>query len=126
MDSDQDDYGSNEDGESDEEDLDHDEIILGNTTDVLVAISKAFGNSFLPYFQTIAPKLVKYLGDDHPKSDKMMMLGCLSEIMNNCPAVLDQYFNNFMTVVMQHTTSKDGLMVRNCSYAIGILAQKAP
>ena len=31
--------------ESDEdEDLDHDEIILGNTTDVIIALSKALGD----------------------------------------------------------------------------------
>lgn len=33
----------------DSEDLDHDELILGNTTDVIIAISAAFGDSFLPY-----------------------------------------------------------------------------
>ena len=30
--------------EDDEENLDHDEIILGNTTDVIIALSKAYGD----------------------------------------------------------------------------------
>ena len=36
----------NSEGE-DSEDMDHDEIILGNTTDVIIAMSAAFGDSFL-------------------------------------------------------------------------------
>lgn len=40
-----------ENSEDDDEDLDHDEVILGNATDVLISISKALGDSFLPYFK---------------------------------------------------------------------------
>lgn len=40
----------NEEDEDDEEDLDHDEIILGNTTDLIISLSKALGDQFLPYF----------------------------------------------------------------------------
>jgi len=112
--------------EEDEEDLDHDEIILGNTTDVLISISKALGDTFLPYFTRVAPKLVKYLGDEHPKSDKIMMIGCIAEIMNNCPSAINTYFDHFFKVIMMHCSTTDGQMNRNCSYGIGILAQKAP
>ena len=33
----------------DSEDLDHDELILGNATDLIVALSKCLQDSFLPY-----------------------------------------------------------------------------
>lgn len=115
-----------EDSEEDEEDLDHDEIILGNCTDVLISVAKACGDSFLSLFTKVAPKLVKYLGDEHGKSDKVMIIGCLGEIMNNCPSAITNYFDHFWKVIMQHCTTNDGLMNRNCSYAIGILCQKAP
>ena len=45
-----------DDSEDEDEDLDHDEIILGNTTDVLISVSKAFGDAFIPKFTTVAPK----------------------------------------------------------------------
>lgn len=35
--------------EVDEEDLDHDELILGNATDIVISLSKCLGDSFLPY-----------------------------------------------------------------------------
>jgi hypothetical protein len=60
---DYDEEGNNgEDSESDE-DLDHDEIILGNTTDVIISIAKAMGNSFAPYLARLAPHLVTYVSD---------------------------------------------------------------
>ncbi len=44
-----------EEDEDDDEDLDHDEIILGNATDVLISVSKALGDSFLPYLSKVGP-----------------------------------------------------------------------
>ena len=43
------DENDSEEDEEDEEDLDHDEIILGNTTDLIVSLSKCMGDTFLPY-----------------------------------------------------------------------------
>lgn len=94
--------------DSDDEDLDHDEIILGNATDVIISVSKALGDSFLPYLNKVAPKLVKYLSDEHPKSDRIMVIGCLSEVMNNCPKAIQFYFNDFMSVIMNQSKTSDG------------------
>lgn len=91
-----------EDDSEDEEDLDHDEIILGNATDVLISVSKALGDSFLPYLAKVGPKLDRYLRDDHPKSDKIMVIGCLSEIMNNCPTAINSFFDEFFKVIVKH------------------------
>jgi hypothetical protein len=112
--------------EEDEEDLDHDEIILGNTTDVIISVSKCMGESFGPYLQRLGPKMVTYLGDEHPKSDKVMVIGCLAEVFNNCPSAIAAYFGDFMGVLIKHSTTEDGSMNRNVSYGIGIFADKAP
>jgi hypothetical protein len=74
----------------------------------LISVSKALGDSFVPYFAKIAPKLVKYLGDEHPKSDKIMMIGCISEIMNNSPQAINTYFDDFFKVVLNHSKTTDG------------------
>ena len=63
------DSDEDEEEEDSDEDMDHDEIILGNTTDVLQSVAKALGNDFLQYFGNIAQKLVRYMSDEHPKSD---------------------------------------------------------
>lgn len=111
---------------SDDEDYDHDEIILGNATDVIISVAKCLGNDFAPYLAKLGPKLVTYLAPEHPKSDKIMVIGCLSEVLNSCPVAIQYYFDDYFKVILKHATTSDGQMNRNCSYALGILADKAP
>jgi len=111
--------------EEDEDDLDHDELILGNATDLVIALSKCLQNSFLPCLQRLGPKLVRYLGEEHGKSDRIMVIGCLAETFNQCPAALTVYFNDFMQVLFKHSTSDDGSLNRNVSYGMAICADKA-
>lgn len=44
--------------EEDEEDLDHDEVILGNTTDLINELSKCLKDGFVDYLRRLGPKLV--------------------------------------------------------------------
>jgi hypothetical protein len=39
-----------EDEESEDDGIDHDELIFGNTSDIIIAMARAMGNSFAPYF----------------------------------------------------------------------------
>lgn len=71
-------------------------MILGNVTDVINSIAKAYEDAFAPYVQhRLAPILVKYLGDEHGKSDKQMVIGCLIEVVKHVPTVADAYFDDF-------------------------------
>ena len=97
-----------EDEESDSEDYDHDEIILGNTTDVIISVAKCLGNDFAPLLAKLGPTLVTYLGPEHPKSDKIMVIGCLSEVLNSCPVAIQYYFDDYFKVILKHATTTDG------------------
>ena len=121
----EDDEPEEHDSEEEEEDLDHDEIILGNTTDVMISLARCLSDSFLPYLSRLGPKLVPYLSDDHPKSDKVMAIGCLAEVLKNCSVAISAYFNDFLQVLLKHSTNPDGSLTRNVSYSFGILAEKA-
>ena len=111
--------------EDSDEDLDHDELILGNATDLTTSLATCFADSFLPYLQKLAPKLVKYLGEEHGKSDKIMVIGCLAETFNQCPSALNVYFPDFMQVLFKHSTSDDGQLNRNVAYSFAICADKS-
>lgn len=103
--------------------MDHDEIILGNTTDVIIELSRALGDQFLPYLTQIGPSLVRYLDDSHPKSDIIMVIGCLAETFISCKAAIPVYFNDFLQILLKNSKTNDSSLNRNVSYAIGILAQ---
>lgn len=122
-DEDQEDGADEDDDEGDEEDMDHDEIILGNTTDVIIELARALGDQFLHYLTRIGPSLVRYLDDTHPKSDIIMVIGCLAETFNACQAAIPVYFSDFMQIILKNSRTTDSGLNRNVSYAIGILAQ---
>lgn len=103
--------------------MDHDEIILGNTTDVIIEMSRALGDQFLPYLTSIGPSLVRYLDDTHPKSDIIMVIGCLAETFNSCKAAIPVYFNDFLQILLKNSKTDDSGLNRNVSYAMGILAE---
>ena len=47
------------------------------------------------YLGRLGPSLVKYLDDTHPKSDIVMVVGCLAETFATCTAAIPVYFNDF-------------------------------
>lgn len=112
-----------EDDDEDGEDLDHDEIILGNTTDVIIDMARVLGDQFLTYLTRIGPSLVRYLDDSHPKSDIIMVIGCLAETFNQCQAAIPVYFRDFLQIILKNSKTDDSGLNRNVAYAIGILAQ---
>ena len=54
-----------------------------------------------------------------------MVIGCLAEVFNNCPAAVSSYFDDFIKILIFHSTGNDGSMNRNVSYSFGIMAEKA-
>jgi len=120
----EDDYGSeNEEGD---DGIDHDEVILGNTTDWIIAVARASGNSFAPWFATLAPHIVAYTGDKHPKYDKNMALGCIAEVFAACEGVIPTYFNDYLPLLEKNSNTNDSKVNRNISYSLGVLAEHAP
>ena len=105
--------------------MDHDEIILGNTTDVIIEMARALGNNFLPYLAPLGPSLVRYLDDTHPKSDIIMVIGCLAETFSSCTAAIPVYFGDFLAILLKNSKTTDSGLNRNISYAIGILAENS-
>jgi len=112
--------------ESEEDDgIDHDEIILGNVTDLIIAISRALGNHFAPYFDELTKHLIVYTSDKHPKSDKNMATGCIAEVFASCESVIPKYFNDFLVLVEALSSTKDNKINRNMAYSLGVLAEHA-
>ena len=116
---------SEDDEEDEEEDdgIDHDEIILGNVTDLILSLARSFGNDFAPTFAQLANNLVEYTTDKHPKSDKNMAIGCISEVFAAGESIIPTYFNDYIKLLVANSTTKDSKVNRNIAYSIGILAQ---
>jgi hypothetical protein len=117
-----DEYGEEE---SDDDDVDHDEIIFGNVSDIIICMSRAMGNEFAGYFNVIAPHLAPYTNESRPKSDRCVAIGCMSEVFASCESVIPHYFEGFVQLIEKHSHSKDSKLNRNVAYSVGVLAQHA-
>ena len=80
------------DSEEGEDGINHDEIILGNTTDVILYFARAYGNLFQPTFDAVYPLLMEYASEKHPKSDRNMIIGCIGDVFANCGAVIPKHY----------------------------------
>lgn len=117
-----------EDEESEEGDdgIDHDEIIFGNVTDLVLELARCYGNEFEQAWNVLAPLIVEYTSDKHPKHDKNMALGCIAEVFAAAECVIPKYFNDYLPLLEKNSHYKDSKVNRNVAYSIGVLAQHAP
>jgi hypothetical protein len=113
--------GNPEDDDEDDDEIDHDELILGNTTDVVIELAKCFGDQFSGLLVQLAPALAEYMQDNHPPRDKSMAIGCLAEVFNSCPAAIPTYFEQYFEIVLKNSNTKDSSLNRNLAYALAVL-----
>ena len=113
-------------GEEEEDDgINHDEVILGNITDLVFETARSFGNEYATHFALIAPHLVEYTSDKHPKNDKNMVFGSLSEVFAAAPGIIPTYYNDYLPLLEKNAETNDCKVIRNIAYSLGILAQHA-
>ena len=91
--------GEEEEDLDEDDGIDHDEIILGNVTDLVISLARSFGNDFAPAFAQLASHIVEYTTDKHPKSDKNMALGCIAEVFAAADSVIPNYFDHYLQLL---------------------------
>ena len=109
----------------DEEELDHDEKILGGVIDLNLILSEKLEDDFHFIFEKIYPSFTKYLSKDRSESDRSMVFGCLADILKNCKISAPFYVDSILSLINQsvYKTSKkkNEELLRHCAYLLGIL-----
>ena len=54
-----------------------------------------------------------------------MVIGALVEIFNQCPVAINAFFDEFIQVLLKHSTTDDGSLNRNVAYGFAVFADKA-
>ena len=110
-----------------EEDIDHNEMVLANVTELVTSVARALGEDLTPHFEKTAELLFMHLGDNYPMRDKSLCIGCLGECFNSMPSLLKKWFNEFYTkVVSIMKNEKNEELLRNCAFALGTLSLIEP
>jgi len=109
----------------DEEELDHDEKILGGVIDLHLILSEKLENEFHFILEKVYPNLIKYTGKDRSESDRSMAFGCLADVFKYCKISAPFYVDALMGLVHQNvyktSKKKNEELLRHCAYLIGII-----
>lgn len=128
-------YGDNggqddEEEEKDEEEKDGNELIIANSTDLIISLTKALGSKYQTfYLNETHDLLMKRLGDEYSHHDKTLVIGTLANVFLYLPQVAVKACDPFLARVSKFFRDFDDIdedLVRNTSFAIGCLAQGAP
>lgn len=113
--------------EDEEEDIDHNEAVLANVTELISVISRVLGEDFVPYFEKTGELLFMHLEDNYPMRDKSLCIGTLAECFNNMPSLLKKCFNEFYNKIVHVLKSESNEeLIRNCAFALGTCAMMQP
>ncbi|CAM6083186.1 unnamed protein product [Calypogeia fissa] len=111
------------DSEGDEEEGEHDEILMDAVTDLLPAMGSCMGSAFEPYFRQFFEPLMKFTGHSKPPSDRTMAIACVAEVANKIGSVIVPYVDVVMPVALKELRSPEPTNRRNAAYCVGELCK---
>ncbi|KAL2650159.1 hypothetical protein R1flu_018287 [Riccia fluitans] len=109
------------DSEGDEDDLEHDDILMDAVTDILPAVASRMGAGFEPIFRQFFEPLMKFAGHSRPPNDRTMAVACVAEVAKEIGPAIVPYVDVVMPIVLKELSSSDATNRRNAAYCAGEL-----
>ncbi|GAB4847836.1 hypothetical protein Ancab_026896 [Ancistrocladus abbreviatus] len=111
------------DGDINDDDTEHDEVLMDAVSDLLPAFAKCMGPHFAPIFAKFFGPLMKYAKAVRPPQDRTMVVACLAEVAQNMGAPIAGYVDTVMPLVLKELASSDATNRRNAAFCIGELCK---
>ncbi|PPD80935.1 hypothetical protein GOBAR_DD22135 [Gossypium barbadense] len=107
----------------DENDTEHDEILMDAVSDLLPAFAKSMGYHFAPIFAKLFEPLMKFAKASRPPQDRTMVVACLAEVAQDMGAPIASYIDRLMPLVLKELASPSATNRRNAAFCAGELAK---
>ncbi|KAL3724143.1 hypothetical protein ACJRO7_036203 [Eucalyptus globulus] len=98
------------DSEIDDDEAEHDEVLMDAVSDLLPAFAKAMGSHYAPIFSKLFEPLMKFAKASHPPLDRTMVVACLAEVAQNM---------RIMPLVLKELISSEATNRRNAAFCVG-------
>ena len=116
--------GKNSQGvEDDQDDEDHDNVVIDSVTDLVGEMSKVLGSNFVPYFDEFHKHLFKFTRSSRPHTDRSMAIGCYAEVFGEIGAESIKYADLLLPIIHKGLNDPMDGVRRNAAFCIGILVQ---
>jgi importin-4 len=110
------------DSEDDDED-DHDNVVMDAVTDLIGAFAKAIGPPFAQYFDAFVPPLMKFTDPLRPHSDRSMAIGCFAEVIMELGPDSAKYVDAIVPVIQAGLADSMEGVRRNSAFCVGALVE---
>ncbi|KAL6515235.1 hypothetical protein OROHE_018867 [Orobanche hederae] len=111
------------DSEIDEDDTEHDEVLMDAVSDLLPAFAKALGTQFAPIFSQLYEPLMKFAKQSRPPQDRTMVVATLAEVAQHMGAPIAGYADAMMHLVLKELGSPEATNRRNAAFCVGELCK---
>ncbi|KAE8682001.1 ARM repeat superfamily protein isoform 3 [Hibiscus syriacus] len=107
----------------DEDDTEHDEILMDAVSDLLPEFAKSMGCHFAPLFARLFEPLMKFAKASRPPQDRTMVVACLAEVAQDMGDPIAGYVDRLMPLVLKELASSSATNRRNAAFCAGELAK---
>ncbi|ORX93243.1 ARM repeat-containing protein [Basidiobolus meristosporus CBS 931.73] len=115
-----------EDGLLDEEEqAEHDALLISAASDVIGALSQTVGPEFLQYARVFIPHMKKYYKKSRPVSDRSMAIGCLGEVCSGLKQGVTEFTEDMLNLFLKSLNDEEEEVRSNGAFAIGVLCENA-
>jgi importin-4 len=114
---------SNGDGQGDDEENDHDNVVMDSASELIGTLSKTIGDQMIPFFDQLQKPLMRFLKPTRPFSDRSMAIGCYAEVLLEFGPAADKYVEPLMPYIKVGLADQMESVRRNSAYCIGVLVQ---
>ncbi|KAK1386133.1 importin-4 [Heracleum sosnowskyi] len=111
------------DSEIDDDDTEHDEVLMDAVSDLLPAFAKAMGSNFAPIFSKLFDPLMRFAKASRPSQDRTMVVACLAEVAQDMGAPISGYVDALMPLVLKELASPEATNRRNAAFCAGELCK---
>ncbi|KAK1301371.1 hypothetical protein QJS10_CPB12g01703 [Acorus calamus] len=111
------------DGEIDDDDTEHDEVLMDAVSDLLPALAKSMGSHFEPLFAKLFEPLMRFAKASRPSQDRTMVVATLAEVAQHMGSPISGYVDKVMPLALKELASSDETNRRNAAFCIGELCK---
>ena len=106
----------------DDEDNDHDNVVMDAATDTIAYLAKAAGPTFDGYYQTLHKSLMKFTKANRPFTDRAMGIGCIAEVLNEFDAATaSKYVDSVLPTIAEALQDRMEEVRRNAVFCLGVI-----
>ncbi|ERN00947.1 importin-4 isoform X1 [Amborella trichopoda] len=111
------------DSDVDENDAEHDEVLMDAVSDLLPAFARCLVYRFEPVLDRFFQPLMKFAKASRPSEDRTMVVACLAEVAQEMGGPIAKYIDKLMPLVLKELSSSEATNRRNAAFCVGELCK---